>query len=53
MLPQSEHRELNRARLFLRSFVSVSIVCSAVGSGADQRKHQSSVPLDFVRGIHR
>ena len=27
-----------------------SIVCSTVGSGTDQRKHQSS--LAFVRGIH-
>ena len=27
---------------------SVSIVCSTVGSGADQRKHQSSVSLAFV-----
>ena len=32
---------------------SVSIVCSAVCSGADQRKHQSSASLAFVRGIHR
>ena len=32
---------------------SVSIVCSTVCSGADQRKHQSSASLDFVRGIHR
>ena len=31
----------------------VSIVCSAVCSGADQRKHQSSASLAFVRGIHR
>ena len=28
---------------------SVCIVCSTVGSGADQRKHQSSVSLAFVR----
>ena len=27
--------------------------CSSVGSGADQRKHQSSASLAFVRGIHR
>ena len=27
----------------------VSIVCSSVCSGADQRKHQSSAPLAFVR----
>ena len=32
---------------------SVSIVCSTVGSGADQRKHQSSASLAFVQGIHR
>ena len=29
------------------------IVCSTVGSGGDQRKHQSSASLAFVRGIHR
>ena len=32
---------------------SVSIVYSTVCSGADQRKHQSSASLAFVRGIHR
>ena len=31
----------------------VSIVCSTVCWGADQRKHQSSASLAFVRGIHR
>ena len=30
-----------------------SIVFSTVCSGADQRKHQSSASLVFVRGIHR
>ena len=30
-----------------------SIVYSIVGSGTDQRKHQSSASLAFVRGIHR
>ena len=30
----------------------VSIICSMVWSGTDQRKHQSSVSLAFVRGIH-
>ena len=29
------------------------IVCSTVYSGADQRKHQSSTSLAFVRGIQR
>ena len=32
---------------------SPGIVCSTVYSGADQRKHQSSASLAFVRGIHR
>ena len=31
----------------------VSIVYSTICSGADQRKHQSSASLAFVRGIHR
>ena len=32
---------------------SLTIVYSSVYSDADQRKHQSSAPLAFVRGIHR
>ena len=32
---------------------NLTIVYSTVYSGADQRKHQSSVSLAFVRGIHR
>ena len=32
---------------------SLSIVYSTVCSGVDQRKHQSSASLAFVRGIHR
>ena len=32
---------------------SLRIVYSTVHSGADQRKHQSSASLAFVRGIHR
>ena len=31
----------------------VTIVCSTVCSGADERKHKSSASLVFVRGIHR
>ena len=30
-----------------------SMICSTVCSGSDQRKHQSSASLTFVRGIHR
>ena len=33
--------------------ISLTIVYSIVHSGADQRKHQSSASLAFVRGIHR
>ena len=33
--------------------IGVSIVCLTVCSGANQRKHQSSASLAFVRGIHR
>ena len=32
---------------------SLTIVYSTVYSGADQRQHQSSASLAFVRGIHR
>ena len=32
---------------------SLTIVYSIVHSGADQRKHQSSASLAFVRGLHR
>ena len=32
---------------------SPTIVCSTVYSGVEQRKHQSSASLAFVRGIHR
>ena len=31
----------------------VSIVCSTICSSADQRNHQSSASLAFVRGMHR
>ena len=31
----------------------VLIVCSIVCSGADEKEHQSSASLAFVRGIHR
>ena len=33
--------------------ISLTIVYPIVYSGADQRKHQSSASLAFVRGIHR
>ena len=36
-----------------RQITSLTVVYSAVYSDADQRKHQSSTSLAFVRGIHR
>ena len=40
-------------RAMASQITGVSIVCSTVGSGADQRKYQSSASLAFVREIHR
>ena len=40
-------------RAMVSQITGVSIVCWTVCSGADQRKHQSSASLAFVRGIHR
>ena len=40
-------------RTMASQITSVSVVCSTVCLGADQRKHQSSVSLAFVRGVHR
>ena len=37
----------------MSQITSLTIVYSAVYSGEDQRKHQSSASLAFVRGIHR
>ena len=34
------------------AITSLTIVCRTIYSGADQRKHQSSASLAFVRGIH-
>ena len=40
-------------RTMASQITSLTIVYSAVYSGADQRKHQSSASLAFVRGIHQ
>ena len=37
----------------MSQITGVSIVYSTICSGADQRKHQNSASLTFVRGIHR
>ena len=39
--------------LIASQITSLTIVYSTVSSDADQRKHQSSASLAFVRGIHR
>ena len=50
-------RKINYGDVIMSAMASqitaVSIVFSAVCSGFDQRKHQSSALLAFVRGIHR
>ena len=38
--------------MIVSQITSLTIVHSTVYSGADQRKHQSSMSLAFVRGIH-
>ena len=43
---------LVRWYLYIESGPSILIVYSTVCSGKDQRKHQSSASLAFVRGIH-
>ena len=42
-----------RMRAMASQITSLTIVYSTVYSGADQRKHQSSALLAFLRGIHR
>ena len=42
---------ITQHKLF-QQFTNILIVCSTACSGADQRKHQSSASLAFVRGIH-
>ena len=39
--------------LMVSQITNLTIVYSTVYSGADQRKHQSSASLAFLRGIHR
>ena len=42
-----------RMSVFVSQITGISSVCLTVCSGTDQRKHQSSASLAFVRGIHR
>ena len=49
----SEHYSDVIMGMIASQITSVRIVYTTVCSGADQRKHQSSASLTFVRGIHR
>ena len=61
MLPYCQTGSKDRIRhytdvnmsLMASQITSLTIVYSHVCSGTDQRKHQSSASLAFVRGIHR
>ena len=52
-LPESLHYSDVIMSEIASQITCVSIVCSTVCSGADQRKHQSSASLAFLRGIHQ
>ena len=51
------HRKYHYSDVMMSTMASqitgVSMVCSSVCSGANQRKHESSAALVFVRGIYR
>ena len=49
----SHYIDVIMAKMSSHQITSLTVVYSIVYSGADQRKHQSSASLAFVRGIHR
>ena len=51
-IPCNHYNDVIMGRI-ASQIASLTIVSSTVYSGADQRKHQSSASLAFVRGIHR
>ena len=51
--PKHSHALQWRHNMIASQITSLTNVYSTVYSGADQRKHQSSASLAFVRGIHR
>ena len=53
IMPQETHYNDVIMGAMVYQITSLMIVYSIVYSDADQRKHQSSPPLAFVRGIHR
>ena len=52
LIDQMHYRDIIMSAIAFQ-ITSISIVCSTVDSGADQRKYQSSASLAFVQGIHR
>ena len=52
MCPQNYYSDVIMGSI-ASQITSLTIVCSSVNSGADQKKHQSSASLAFVRGNHR
>ena len=53
-LPNGHYNDMDIIMSTMASHItSLTIVYSSVYSGADQRKHQSSASLAFVRGIYR
>ena len=53
ILSSRKHYDDVKMGTMASQITSLTIVYSTVYSGADQRKHQSSASLAFVRGIHR
>ena len=53
MIMSHTHYNVVIMRAMASQINGVSIFYSAVGSGRDERVHQSSASLAFVRGIHR
>ena len=51
-ISQHHHRDVIMSAM-ASQITGVSTVYSTISTGADQRKHQSSKSLAFVRGIHR
>ena len=50
---QTHNNDVIMSAMMASQITSHTFVYSTVYSGADQRKHQSSASLSFVRGIHR
>ena len=51
--PWGHHRSDVIMGALASKITSLTIVCSTVYSGVDQRQHQTSASLAFLRGIHR